>query len=176
MEYCLFRCDLVKRSWIGLCCGNCQSFFGKWWLFAFIWVSNFVLPTSWRTPQLSVSQSTPSKKREHIALHMLVCLSDRPSVCLSVCNLFLSAQVLFGVTISGGTGLKVKVTGVKCAKNISDCLSNNFPKWMSSSYIAQLILNWLIQLYKTSVTKKSFKGHIMFYKHLVSFKLLLNCC
>ena len=89
MEYCLFRCDLVKRSWIGLCCGNCQSFFGKWWLFAFIWVSNFVLPTSSRTPQLSLSQSTPSNKREHIALHMLVCLSVRPSVCLYVTFSFL---------------------------------------------------------------------------------------
>ena len=31
----------------------------------------------------------------------------------------------------GITGSKVKVTGVKCVKTISDCLSNNFPKWIS---------------------------------------------
>jgi len=66
------------------------------------------------------------------------------------------------------TGFKVKMTGDKYAKNISDCLINNFPKWISSSYFVQLILNWFMQFYKTSVTKKSLGG-IMFYRHLLLF-------
>ena len=35
----------------------------------------------------------------------------------------------------GFTGSKVKLTGVKYIKTVSDCLRNNFPKWISSWYI-----------------------------------------
>ena len=57
-------------------------------------------------------------------------------------------------------GSKVKVTRVKCAKTVPDCLSNEFPNWISSSNICA------IHLYKTSATKKALEG-IMFYKHLL---------
>ena len=33
------------------------------------------------------------------------------------------------------SGSKVKVTKVKCSKTISNCLWNDFPKWISSSYM-----------------------------------------
>ena len=56
------------------------------------------------------------------------------------------------------TGSKVKVTGVKCDKTVTDCLSNNFPKWVSFYTFVHFILNWLIQLNKSSVTKKAVRG------------------
>ena len=40
----------------------------------------------------------------------------------------------------GVTRSKVKVTGVKCAKTVLDCLGHNVPKWISSSYIFHPVL------------------------------------
>ena len=62
------------------------------------------------------------------------------------------------------------ITGSK-VNTVTDCLSKDFPNELLLHTLVQLILNWLIQFYKTSVTKKSLGG-IMFYKHLL---LLLLC-
>ena len=53
---------------------------------------------------------------------------------------------------------KVKVTKVKCSKTISNCLGNNFPKWISSSYIcAYFILTYPVV--QNICDKKSFRRH-----------------
>ena len=69
-------------------------------------------------------------------------------------------------------GSKVKGTRVQCSKTISDCLSNNFPKWISSSYICATYFELTYPVVQNICDKKNL-GVIMFYEHLL-FKLHLQ--
>ena len=66
---------------------------------------------------------------------------------------------------------KVKVTKVKCSKTISNCLRNNCPKWISSSYICATYFELTCPDVQNICDKKSFRG-IMFYKHLLFYRWL----
>ena len=67
------------------------------------------------------------------------------SVCLSVCNLFLfpinNSRTPWPTFLKlcplwfWGHWVKGQGHRVKCVKIVSDCLSNNFPKWVFSSFI-----------------------------------------
>ena len=103
----------------------------------------------------------PSKKRRHIALHMSVGLS----VCLSVTFSFLinSSRTPWRTFLKlcqhirpqqqrNPIDLWVKGQGhrgIICQNR----LSNNFENEFLLHTFVLLILNWLVQLYKTSVTK-----------------------
>ena len=66
----------------------------------------------------------------------------------------------------GVTGSKVKV---KCVKTISDCLSNNFSKWISSSYICATYFD------KYSFTKHQILWHNVLRTSLVKCIVALWC-
>ena len=57
------------------------------------------------------------------------------------------------------TGSKVKVTRVKYAKTVSDCLSNNFQKWISSSYICATYFELANPDVQNICDKNIFRGH-----------------
>ena len=85
----------------------------------------------------------------------------------------------------GVTGSKVKVTGVKCVKTVSDCLSNNFPKWISSSYIYgtyfELTYNPVLQnicdknVLQTSLVYISLGTQLVLSSSLSSYAFTLQC-
>ena len=130
----------------------------------------------------------PSKKRGHIALHMLVGLS----VCLSICNLFcfwpitrerldLPSSNLVQTSVLGSrgnpidfgvTGSNVKVTKVNVPKIfqiVSETISRN--EFLLHHTFLQLISNWLISSCTKYFWQKAL-GSIMFYEHL----LFYFCC
>jgi len=54
----------------------------------------------------------------------------------------------------------------KCAKTVSDCLRNNFPKWISSSYICANYFKLTNQVVQNICDKKTL-GSIVLYKQLL---------
>ena len=68
------------------------------------------------------------------------------------------------------TGSTVKLTWVKCLKTVSDCLSNNFPKWMSYSYICATYFELTYPVLQTICDKETLGG-LMFNKHFL-FKIV----
>ena len=109
----------------------------------------------------------PFEEDRDIALHK--------SVCMSVCNIFVSDQInsrmpwptsLLNSSRPSraaeepywfwGHWIKGQGHQVKCVKTVSDCWTNNFPKWVSSSYIL-CNLSWTDL---SSLTKKKLvMGH-----------------
>jgi len=97
----------------------------------------------------------PSKERRHIALHMSVGRSVRlyPFCFRSITRELPSSNLDLGsrgtLLILGSLGQRSGSPGQICPNT----LSNNFENEFLLHTFVQLILNWLIQLYQTSVTK-----------------------
>ena len=67
----------------------------------------------------------------------------------------------------GVTGSKVKLTGVKCAKTVLDCLSNNFQKWISFSYNCPTYFELTYPVVQNIFDKTIFRGHNVLQTSLV---------
>ena len=127
----------------------------------------------------------PSKKRGHIALHVSV----GRKVGRSVCNLFVSDQLLKNaMTYLPQTSTQMSTHPYSAAEEPywvwghwvkgqghrgEMCKNYNFENEFLLHTCMQLILNWLIQLYKTSVTKKHrLLLKICFFLRSTSLRLL----
>ena len=78
-------------------------------------------------------------------------------LCPHICPGQQRNSIDFWVTVS-----KVKVIGVKCAKTVSGCLSNNFTKWISSSYICVTYFELTFPVVQNICDKKNLYGALCF--------------
>jgi len=119
----------------------------------------------------------PLKKRKNIALLMSVCMSVTFSFPINNSRMPWPTFLKHCPNIRPGqqmnpidfevTGSKVKVIGVKCVKTVSDCLSNNFQKWISPSYICATYFELTYPVLQDICDKKNFRGHNVWQIFLV---------